>query len=142
MVLIRTLTAFYCHEFYAKASSVALIELLCIGGRSYMGIRCIVNTDKRFRVFDLTRILKIETGDGIGRKAAGGLSAANYACFAAETERTPPTNPPTPGRPVRSSFVSLKRHSDTGQPPRRRVQPTSFTGPRRFVRELRFIVVV
>ena len=39
----------------------------------------IVDTDKGFRVFDLTQIWKVETGDGIGKKAGGGFSAANYA---------------------------------------------------------------
>lgn len=44
-----------------------------------MRIRYIVDTDKGFRVFGLTQIWKVETGDGIGRKAGGGFSAANYA---------------------------------------------------------------
>ena len=44
-----------------------------------MGIRYIVDTDERFRVFDLVQIWKVGMGDGIGRKAVGGFSAANYA---------------------------------------------------------------
>ncbi|PWW73263.1 hypothetical protein C7212DRAFT_359401 [Tuber magnatum] len=92
----------------------------------------IVDTDNGFRVFDLTQIWKVETGDGIGRKAGGGFSAANYAYVLPQSRTYTPADPPSPG--IRFSFVSLDRTTTPDSLVVGEYQPASFTGPRRFVR--------
>lgn len=94
----------------------------------------IVDTDKGFRVFDLTQIWKVETGDGIGRKTGGGFSAANYAYVLPQSRTYTSTSPSTPGWPVRFSFVSLDRTTTPDSLLVGEYQPASFTGPRRFIR--------
>ncbi|KAG0136916.1 hypothetical protein HOY82DRAFT_548410 [Tuber indicum] len=92
----------------------------------------IVDTNKGFRVFDLTQIWKVETGDGIGRKSGGGFSAANYAYVLPQSRTYTQTNPPTPS--VRFSFVSLDRTTTPDSLLVGEYQPASDTGPRRFIR--------
>jgi hypothetical protein len=45
----------------------------------------VVDTDHGLRVFDMDNIWKVESGDGIGKMAGGGYSAANYAYVLPQT---------------------------------------------------------
>ena len=90
-----------------------------------------MDTEKELRVFEWCyEIWKVKAGDGIGRKAGGGFSAANYSyvllrcrcnSFIYLPTRTranglnrtyTPTNHPTLG--IRFSFVSLDRKTAPG----------------------------
>ncbi|GAQ11761.1 hypothetical protein ALT_9082 [Aspergillus lentulus] len=68
----------------------------------------VVDTDHGLRVFDMDNIWKVESGDGIGKMAGGGYSAANYAYVLPQT-RVYNWTELQPDSKFRHSWVALDR---------------------------------
>ncbi|RPA98383.1 hypothetical protein L873DRAFT_1687910 [Choiromyces venosus 120613-1] len=121
-------------EPYDNAGSVDFRSVkVHAGGIAWYGNSLyVVDTSRGFRVFDLTQIWKVESGDGIGRKAGGGFSAAGYAYVLPQSRTYTATDPPTPS--LRFSFVSLDRTTTPDSLLIGEYQTASDPEPRRFVR--------